>query len=57
LSGHQTVVPFGPAPPCLALSATSTRHRKHRINREPGSQTSSSPILPPIQRGVPLIGA
>jgi hypothetical protein len=26
LSGHQNVVPFGPAPPCLALSATGTRH-------------------------------
>lgn len=56
LSGHQNAVPFGPAPPCLALSATSTRHCTHRINRGPGSQTSRSPILPPIQRGVPLIG-
>ena len=56
LSGHQTRSLPVPAPPCLALPATSTRHGTHRINRGPGSQTSSSPILPPIQRGVPLIG-
>jgi len=47
-SGHQNVIPFGPAPPCLALSATSTRYGTHRIKQRLGSQTSSPPSPPPI---------